>query len=84
MPNLLSMYLLKRMLNVSGPHVTIMVVLFQLGSIAIMSILKLIKTALHKALENIVARNAISITAAKKTVLLSVMYHLQPPHALWL
>lgn len=78
MLNLLSMYLLKMMLIVSGLHVTAMVALFQLANVATMSIRKWIKMAMHMALENGVAKIAISTTAAKK-ILLFVMCLLSPP-----
>lgn len=77
MLNLQSINSLKRMLNVSGLHAT--VVLFQLASVATMSIPNPIKMALHMVLENGAAKVAISITAAKK-ILLFVLSHLRPPH----
>ena len=81
MPNLQSMYLLKRMSSVTGLDATPMVVLFLLGIAATTSILNLIKMALHMALENGAARIAIYIIAGKK-ILLFVLYYLRLPHAL--
>ena len=75
MPNLLRVHLQKRMFIASVLHVTAMVALFQLGSVATMFTLNWIKTALHMALEDGAVKNATSITAAKKIPLFVLLLY---------